>query len=97
MDQAFNQIHGDGTQLKDNDIKDPIMTTVHKIQELCPNITFNAIKLFTKVKYHMRVRDLNEKDLIEKVAKRKNNASEKNGKRIKTMCDFIKTGHFMSI
>ena len=51
------------------------------------------IFLFTSIKYHARVRSLNEDPLI---PKRK--ASDQNclPKRTKTMRDFTKDGHFMN-
>ena len=99
MDSAFNLIHGDGAQLNDENIKDPIKTTAEKIKGMCPNIAFNVVELFTKVKYHARVKSINERTSIEQVEKRKTKAFEKNEipKRTKTMRDFTKDGHFMNI
>ena len=63
-----------------------IFKHITKIKTMCPDINVKIIDLFTKVKYHARVKSLNEDDLI---AKRK-------AKKIKTMRDFTKDGHFSS-
>ena len=93
MDKAFNLVHGAGAQLRDEGMKDPIKTTYEKIKTMCPDINIKVIDFFTTLKYHARVRSLNETPLI---YKRK--ASDKNDwpKRTKTMRDHTKDGHFMS-
>ena len=93
MDKAFNSVHGAGSQLRDEKMKEPINTTAKKIKKMCPDINHKVIFLFTSIKYHARVRSLNEDPLI---PKRK--ASDQNclPKRTKTMRDFTKDGHFMN-
>ena len=93
MDKAFNLVHGPGAQLRDERMKDPIKITVSKIKTMCPDINVKIIDLFTKVKYHARVKSLNEQNLI---AKRKSYDKPQFKKRIKTMRDYTKDGHFMN-
>ena len=98
MDQAFNSLHGVGSQLRDEKMTDPIKTTAEAIQKQCPGITEDAIKLFTKIKYHARVKALNEQNFVNKISERKRKAVEnkENPKKIKLMRDFVKDGHFLS-
>ena len=86
MDKAFNVVHGAGANLNDEKMKDPISITVKKIKNMCPDININIIDLFTKVKYHARVRSLNENK-----GKRKASDQPK-----RTMREFPKMGHFMN-
>ena len=98
MDQAFNSLHGVGSQLRDETMTDPIKTTAEAIQKRCPGITEDAIKLFTKIKYHARVKALNEQNFVNKISERKRKAIEnkEKPKKIKLMRDFVKDGHFLS-
>ena len=99
MDSAFNQVHGAGAQLNDEKVIDPIKTTADRIKKICPDIALNIIELFSKIKYHSRIKSINEQNIIEQVEKRKLKASERNEipKRTKTMRDFTKDGHFMNV
>ena len=96
MDKVFNLVHGSGAQLKDENMKNPIKTTVEEIKKRCPDINGSVINFFTKMKYHARIKALNEQELIENVAERKRKAIERNEKPKKTklMRDFVKDGHF---
>ena len=67
MDKAFNLLHGAGAQLNDDKMK----TTVEKIKTMCPAISIKVIDFFTKMKYHERVKSINENNSIKQVAKRK--------------------------
>ena len=99
MDQAFNQIHGAGAKLNDSSMKDPITSTSREIEKKCPGIIENVIKYFTKIKYHARIRAMNEQDKMDIIADRKRKALERNEKPrpAKVMRDFIKDGHFSHI
>ena len=96
MNRAFNSIHGNGAKLNDEKMEDPIMTTVHAIKKMCPDIRSDVIHCFTKIKYHMRIRALNEQNTIDKKEENKRKALERHEKpkKIKSMRDFVKDGHF---
>ena len=98
MDRAFNFVHGVGAQLNPEMKVDPIQTTVVEITKRCPEIKLEVIKLFTKIKYHARIKALNEQNLLDQKSERKRKAAEKNElpKRQKGMRDFTKAGHFAS-
>ena len=95
---AFNIVHGVGAQLNPEMKVDPIQTTVVEITKRCPEIKLEVIKLFTKIKYHARIKALNEQNLLDQKSERKRKAAEKNElpKRQKGMRDFTKAGHFAS-
>ena len=94
MDKAFNSVHGAGAQLRDEQMKEPIETTAKMIKKMCPDINIKVINVFTSTKYHARVRSLNEDPLI---PKRKSTDTSHFSKRIKTMRDFTKDGHYIQI
>ena len=98
MDRAFNVVHGVGAKLNNEMKVDPIQTTVVEISKRCPEITLKVIQLFTKVKYHKRIKDINEQNLRDQKTERKRKAAEKNElpKRQKGMRDYTKAGHFAS-
>ena len=77
-------------------MKDPIRITAKEIGRKCPTVNDQVVKYFTTMKYHARLRALNEHDLIEKKLDRKRKATEKNQlpKKVKLMRDFQKDGHY---
>ena len=89
-------IHGVGSKLNDEKMKNPIQKTIDEIMKRCPDIKLEVVELFTKVKYHARVRSINEQKVIDKIDNRKRKAGvlKENPKKIKTMRDFVKDGHF---
>ena len=98
MDRAFNIVHGVGAKLNSEMKADPIQTTVVEIMKRCPAIKLDVIQLFTKVKYHARIKAMNEQNLLDQKSERKRKAAEKNEplKRQKGMRDYTKAGHFAS-
>ena len=98
LDRAFNLVHGVGAKLNSEMKGDAIQTTVAEITKKCPNIKPNVIQLFTKIKYHARIKALNENQLLDKISERKRKAAENKEKprKIKVMRDFVKDGHFLS-
>ena len=96
MDRGFNVIHGEGAKLGDEGMKDPIRYTAGKLKKMCPDLNTDVITFFTKIKYHARIKAINEQRLIEKVEDKKRKAAENNQKpkRTKLMRDFVKDGHF---
>ena len=99
MDKAFNEIHGTGANLVDSGMKDPITITAGEIKRKCPDLNEKVIKFFTKMKYHARIRALNEQDKMDIIADRKRKCLERNEKPrpAKGMRDFMKDGHFSHI
>ena len=99
MDKAFNEVHGTGANLEDSTTKDPITLTSGHIKRKCPDIDLKVIKFFTKMKYHARIRALNEQDKMDTIADRKRKCIERNEKPrpAKGMRDYVKDGHFSKI
>ena len=89
-DQGFNLMHGEGCSLKD--CKNVLDKTGSFIRELFPDIPHDLVSLFVKIKYHARIRDLNEQEKQTRKEELKRRAAERNEapKRQKTMRDFRK-------
>ena len=83
-------MHGDGSSLKDG--KNILERTGSFIRDLFPDIPTDLVSLFVKIKYHARIRDLNEQEIRAKKEELKRKAAERNEapKRQKTMRDFRK-------
>ena len=96
LDKAFNSVHRNEANLNDENMKDPVSKTLEAINKMCPDISSEVIQLFTKIKYHAKVRALNEQTNIDKLEIFKRKAAERgeNPKKMKNMRDFIKDGHF---
>ena len=99
MDKAFNEVHGAEANLDDSTMKDPITITPGHIKRKCPDVDLKVINFFTKMKYHARIRALNEQDKMDTNADRKRKFIERNEKPrpAKGMRDYVKDGHFSNI
>ena len=93
-DEGFNLMHGEGSSLKD--CRDVLEVTNSFIKRMFPDIPDNFISLFVKIKYHARIRALNELEIQLRKEELKRKAVEKNEapKRLKTMRDFCKESVF---
>ena len=93
-DEGFNLMHGEGSSLKD--CPDVLEVTNSFIKQLFPDIPDDFVSLFVKIKYHARIRALNEQDIQLRKEELKRKAAEKNEapKRLKTMRDFCKESVF---
>ena len=89
-DQAFNILHGQGASLKD--LCNVLEKTESFIKLRNPDIPLSIIQLFTRIKYHARIRALNESDILKRAEELKRKAYERKEapKRLKTMRDFNK-------
>ena len=89
-DHAFNLMHGEGATVKD--CKNVLDQTSGFISKLYPDIPDKIAKLFVKVKYHARVKALNEKDILVRGEELKRRAQERKEapKKVKTVRDFSK-------
>ena len=89
-DEAFNILHGEGANL--TDFTNVLEKTENFIKTRYPEIPDSIVKLFTKIKYHARIKALNEKDLLLRAEELKRKAYERKEapKRLKTMRDFNK-------
>ena len=96
MDRAFNFVHGVGAQLNSEMKSEPIKTTTIEIKKRCPDVQSEVIELFTKIKYHARIKAINEQQNLDKKADLKRKAAERKEtpKKMQQMRDFTKTGHF---
>ena len=95
MDLAFNRFHGYGSRLQDT--PDIIKRTEEYIMEFVKGQK-KMVSYFVKMKFFYRIRCINEMDLLMKKEDRKRKAEQRgeNFKRLKTMRDFTKSGHFSS-
>ncbi len=96
-DKGFNRMHGEGSSLKD--CRNVLEVTASYIKQMFPDIPDDFVSLFVKIKYHARIRALNEKEIIQRKEELKRRASVRNEapKRQKTMRDYSKDGHFAAI
>ena len=96
MDLAFNRFHGYGSRLQDT--PDIIKRTEEYIMEFVKEGQRKMVSYFVKMKFFYRIRCINEMDLLMKKEDRKRKAEQRgeNFKRLKTMRDFTKSGHFSS-
>lgn len=94
IDLAFNQYHGYGTSL--HDTSDVLNKTVVFIMESVKETDQKLVNYFVKMKFHHRIKCINEMNLLKKKGERKRKAEERgeNFKRLKTMRDFTKDGHY---
>ena len=93
-DEGFNHMDGEGASLKD--CRDVLEVTGKFIKQLFPDVPLNFISLFVKIKYHARIRALNEQEIHQRKEELKRKAAERNEapKRLKTMRDFCKESDF---
>ena len=93
-DEGFNHMHGEGASLKD--YRDVLEVTVNFIKQMFPDVPLDFVSLFVKIKYHARIRALNEQEIHERKEELKRKAAERNEapKRMKTMRDFCKESVF---
>lgn len=89
-DEGFNLMHGEGARLKD--CSNVIEKTECFIKELFADIPSDIISLFVKIKYHARIRSLNEEEVVLRKEELKRRATARNEapKRLKTMRDYSK-------
>ena len=89
-DKGFNQMHGEGSSLKDS--RNVLEVTASFIKQRFPGIPDDFVSLFVKIKYHARIRALNEQEILQRKEELKRRASERNEapKRQKTMRDYSK-------
>ena len=89
-DYAFNKMHGEGAKVKDG--KRILEQTTSFIINLFPDIPEKIAKLFVKVKYHARIKALNENDILVRVEELSRKAQEQKEapKKQKTVRDFSK-------
>ena len=75
---------------------EPIKTTTNEIKRRCPDVQSEVIELFTKIKYHARIKAINEQQNLDKKADLKRKAAERKEtpKKLQQMRDFMKLGHF---
>ena len=76
MDRAFNLVHGVGAQLNSEMKSEPIKITTIEIKR-CPDVQSEVIELFTKIKYHTRIKAINEQQNLDKKADLKRKAAER--------------------
>ena len=93
-DQAFNLMHGKGSSLKD--CRNVLEVTNSFIKKMFPAIPDDFVSLFVKIKYHARIRALNEQEIQLRKEELKRKAVERNEapKRLKTMRDYCKESVF---
>ena len=89
-DHAFNLMHGEGAKVKD--CKNVLEQTTCFISNLFPDIPEKVTRLFVKVKYHARIKALNEKDILDRGEELRRKAQERKEapKKQKTVRDFSK-------
>ena len=89
-DEGFNMMHGEGASLKD--CSNVMEKTECFIKELFADIPSDIISLFVKIKYHARIRSLNEEEIYLRKEELKRRATARNEapKRLKTMRDYSK-------
>ena len=91
-DLGFNSLHGEGAQLKDG--SDIMKQTVSYILSLHPDVPSEIVELFVKLKYHARIKALNELDIRDRASELKRKAEERkvNPKKLKSVRDHVKDG-----
>ena len=91
-DLGFNSLHGEGAQLKDG--PNIMKQTVSYILSLHPDVPSEIVELFVKIKYHARIKALNELDIRDRASELKRKAEERKGnpKKLKSVRDHIKDG-----
>ena len=88
-------MHGEGSSLKD--CRDVLEVTGKFIKQMFPDIPDDFVSLFVKIKYHARIRALNEQEILLRKEELKRKAVERNEapKKQKTMRDFCKESGYL--
>ena len=96
-DEGFNLMHGEGCNLKD--CKNVLEKTGSFISHVFPEIPSDLVCLFVKIKYHARIRALNEQEIVMRKEELKRKAAERNEapKRLKSMRDYSKESLFQAL
>ena len=91
-DLGFNSLHGEGAQRKDG--SDIMKQTVSYILSLHPDVPSEIAELSVKLKYHARIKALNELDIRDRASELKRKAEERkvNPKKLKSVRDHVKDG-----
>ena len=76
-DLGFNSLHGEGAQRKDG--SDIMKQTVSYILSLHPEVQSEIAELSVKLKYHARIKALNELDIRDRASELKSKAEERKG------------------
>ena len=89
-DKGFNLMHGEGASLKD--CQNVMEVTGSFIKQIFPEIPGDLVALYVKIKYHARIRALNEQEILLRKEELKRKADERKEapKKQKTMRDFCK-------
>ena len=67
IDSAFNECHqGVGPRLSETTGSDPIKSTIEFVKRRYPDIPVKIIKLFTKMKFHHRLKCINQLEAAKK-------------------------------
>ena len=62
-DSAFNEVHGVGPKIAKTSGFDPINSTIDYVHKRYPDIPLPVVKLFVKVKYHHRIKSINQSEV----------------------------------
>ena len=65
-DSAFNECHGVGPRLSETTGSDPIKSTIEFVKQRYPDIPVKVIELFTKMKFHHRLKCINQLEAVTK-------------------------------